>query len=267
MDCQHISVISILHSFYLGSWFISIISQSSIHFILDHGLYPLYLNPPFTLSWIMVYIHYIAIPHSLYLGSWFISIISQSPIHFILDHGLYPLYRNPPFILSWIMVYIHYISILHSLYLGSWFISIISQSSIHFILDHGISILHSLYLGSWFISIISQYFFVVSWPLLLLAITRPFSINGDLTTEFSRPIELIELSPFYHNHITKHNFQVIKKKKKPAICWAHCVILACHYIWSSITKIFQLFIPCLLSCTVETGTHFAGTTLKLTAMQ
>ena len=35
-------------------------------------------------------------------------------------------------------------------------------------------------------------------------------INGDLTAEFSRPIELTELSPFRHNHTKKHNFQVIK---------------------------------------------------------
>ena len=35
-------------------------------------------------------------------------------------------------------------------------------------------------------------------------------INGDLTKEFSRSIELIELGPIFHDHTKKHNFQVIK---------------------------------------------------------
>ena len=37
-----------------------------------------------------------------------------------------------------------------------------------------------------------------------------YIMDGDLTAEFSRPIELIELSPFCHNHTKKNNFQVIK---------------------------------------------------------
>ena len=38
-------------------------------------------------------------------------------------------------------------------------------------------------------------------------------INGDLTAECSRPIELIELGSFSHNHTKKHNFQLIIKMK------------------------------------------------------
>ena len=36
------------------------------------------------------------------------------------------------------------------------------------------------------------------------------NINGDLTADFSWPIELIESSPSCHNQTKKHNFQVIK---------------------------------------------------------
>ena len=45
---------------------------------------------------------------------------------------------------------------------------------------------------------------------MMLLIVNIYIINGDLTAEFSQPIELIELSPFCHNHTNKHNFQVIK---------------------------------------------------------
>ena len=86
-----------------------------------------------------------------------------------------------------------------------------------------------------------------------------------MTAEFSWSIEMIKLSPFYHNHTKKHNFQVIEYKNTTAIFWAHCVILANHYIRSSITKTFQLFLPRLVSCNTETGIRFAGTILKFPA--
>ena len=37
-------------------------------------------------------------------------------------------------------------------------------------------------------------------------------IDGDFTAGSSRPIKLIELSSFCHNHTKKHNFHVIKTK-------------------------------------------------------